>query len=289
VQFLKKLSDLYIFSNVHVSLAGFCLVKITMMKFGIKHSFSPIFVAFSIVVSYNFIRYYELKINKTGWTSWHMEWFVQNMRLLVLLSILSVVGLFFIVFFSDFNKLSLLMLSPFLFMTFFYAIPLMKIGERTISFRSFPFVKIFAIAISWAAVSVFFPLYEGTYEFTNDVYIEFVQRFLILVAITIPFDIRDIVVDPKLLKTLPQVIGIQGAKKLGTLLLFFVVSLELLKNDYSNNDLYVLMLVCAITGFFLWGSTSNRSRYYASFWVESIPIMWFVILVIKNIITKVPI
>ncbi len=259
------------------------------MKFGLRDSFAPIFVALSIVVSYNFIRYYEVKLNEIGWISWYKEWFVRNMKGLMILSISSVLALIYIVFFSDFNKLALLMLSPFLFMTFFYAIPLFKIGERTISFRSFPFVKIFAIAISWAAVSVFFPLYEGNYEFTTSVYIEFIQRFFILVAISIPFDIRDIVVDSKLLKTLPQVMGIKGSKKLGTLLLFFVVLLELLKKEYSNYEMYLLMLVCVITGLFLWGSTSIKSRYYTSFWVESIPIMWFILFVFEKMINKVPV
>ena len=52
-------------------------------------------------------------------------------------------------------------------------------------FRNFPAIKILSIAVCWAAVSVFFPLYEVGYEFNGLVYIEFFQRVLILISITL--------------------------------------------------------------------------------------------------------
>lgn len=287
MQLIKKLVDLYIFSNIHVAIAGFSLTKITLLKFELGDSWVPMFVACSIIISYNFIRYYELKLTQIELTSWYKEWFLKNIRWISVLSITSGVGLIYILFSEGFNRDALWLLSPFIFMTFFYAIPLLKIRDKAISFRSFPFVKIFAIAISWAAVSVLFPLYEANFQFTYSVYIEFIQRFLLVVAITIPFDIRDVVVDSELLKTLPQVIGINGSIKLGSTLLFFVVILELFRVDIALEAIFLWVLVCLITALFLWGSTPKRSKYYTSFWVESIPIIWLILLILESFILEI--
>ena len=44
--------------------------------------------------------------------------------------------------------------------------------------------------------------------------------------------------------------------------------------DITNSSLLTLLLVGTITGFFLWFSSPKKTRYYTSFWVESIPIIW---------------
>jgi len=192
MQFFKKILDFYIFSNIHVALAGFSLTKITLYKFGIYDDLVPIFVGLSIVISYNFIRFLEIKTDRLNWFK---NWFFEHKYYLLLLSVLSTVLLGYIAFFSSFNLNSIVILFPFAFMTVFYVVPLFKSKKDEISFRNFPAIKIVSIAVSWAGVTVFFPLYETNFDFNFDVYNEFLQRFLILVAITLPFDIRDVTID----------------------------------------------------------------------------------------------
>ncbi|MFO7674081.1 MAG: hypothetical protein R6V74_10280 [Lutibacter sp.] len=210
---------------------------------------------------------------------WFKDWFFMNLKEILLLMMLSILGLTFILFFTDFNLNSLLILIPFAFMTFFYTIPIVKIGKLEVSFRNFPMVKIFSIAIAWAGISVFFPLYEANYQFTSAVYLEFFQRFLFLLAITIPFDIRDMAIDSKSLKTLPQFIGITSSKVLGILLLFGFVLLEIFKENFTYIGFLIVLIISMISGLFLWFSSPTRSRYYTSFWVESIPVIWLGMLI----------
>lgn len=271
MRLFKKIVDFYIYSNIHVALAGFSLTKITLLNFAIDDNLTPFFVAFSIIVSYNFIRFYEIKNNRL---IWFKDWFFMNIKEILLLMILSVLGLGYISFFADFNLKSVLILFPFAFMTFFYAIPLFKIGKLEVSFRNFPMVKIFSIVIAWAGISVFFPLYESNYQFTSAVYMEFFQRILFLLAITIPFDIRDINADSKSLKTLPQTLGITNSKVLGTLLLFGFLLMEIVKENFTYFGFLIVLIVSIISGIFLWFSSPKQSRYYTSFWVESVPIIW---------------
>jgi hypothetical protein len=169
---------------------------------------------------------------------------------------------------------------PFAFITFFYAIPLFKIGKLHISFRNFPAIKIFSIAIAWAGVTVLFPLLEAGYHFNYDVYLEFFQRILILIAYTIPFDIRDVYFDDKELKTIPQLVGVQKSKILGTVLLLLFVLISLFKNSYFEKEVSSDIVIAIITILFLWNSTAKKSRYYTSFFVEAIPIIWFLILLV---------
>lgn len=271
MQLLKKIIDFYIFSNIHVALAGFCLTKITLLKFGFTTSVSPLFVALSIIVSYNFIRFYEIKTDRLGWLK---HWFIQQKNILIALSIVSILGIIYLLFFSEFNLSSLVILLPFAFMTLFYVIPIFKIGGLEVSFRNFPGIKIFSIAIAWAGISVLFPLYEEGFKFNLSVFIEFMQRILFLIAITLPFDIRDLQSDSEELKTIPQVLGVNYTKIIGTLLLVFFVLLEFIQ----KTNLQTTVIIAIVTTLFLWFSTVNKSRYYASFWVEAIPIFWLILI-----------
>ncbi|PHQ55874.1 MAG: hypothetical protein COC16_04330 [Lutibacter sp.] len=275
--FLKKILNFYIFSNIHVSIAGFCLTKITLFKFGIVDNLTPFFVLFSIIISYNFIRFFEIKKERLNWFK---KWFFEYRYLLLILSILSILGLGYIIFFTKFNFNSFVILFPFAFMTFFYVLPLFKIGNIEVSFRNFPSIKIISIALAWAGITVFFPLFDAGYEFTSSVYIEFIQRFLILISITIPFDIRDVSVDPRSLKTLPQLVGVGISKIIGYLLLLVVVLLEFYMSNVLKTSSYILIAIALITMLFLAFSTLKRNRYYTSFWVEAIPILWFTLIVV---------
>ncbi|PCH51976.1 MAG: hypothetical protein COC22_04835 [Flavobacteriaceae bacterium] len=277
MRFLKKIVNFYIFSNIHVALAGFSLTKITLLEFGIVENLTPIFVALSVIISYNFIRFLEIKEKRLHWSK---NWFFEHKKELFLLSFLSIILLVYILFFSNFNLKAILVLLPFAFMTFFYAIPLFKIGKIEVSFRNFPFIKIISIAIAWSGITVLFPLYESNYEFTLNVYIEFLQRFFILIAITIPFDIRDTNVDPKSLKTLPQVLGVTNSKLIGYISLLLVFSLEFFKENYITITSYLLIAISFVTALFLVFSSPKRNRYFTGFWVEAIPILWFILIVL---------
>ena len=275
--FFKKIIDFYIFSNIHVALAGFCFTKITLFKFGITESLTPYFIALSIVVSYNFIRFFEIKTNRLHWFK---SWFINYKNQLLVLSIVSILLLNYLVFFTDFNLQSIYILLPFAFMTFFYVVPFFKTKKTEFSFRNFPSIKIISIAISWAGITVFFPLYEAEFKFNATVYLEFVQRFLFLIAITIPFDIRDVHVDEKSLKTLPQIIGVNYSKMIGYILLLLMILLEFFIHKSVDYNSYILLVVGITAAIFLGFSSPKRTRFYTSFWVEGIPILWVGLIVL---------
>ncbi|WP_175454782.1 UbiA prenyltransferase family protein [Lutibacter oricola] len=251
------------------------MTKISLLKINNYEDVTPLFVALSIIISYNFIRFYEAKVGKVVWFK---DWFAAYKYAFYLINILSIVGLITLVFFTEFNLQSLVVLIPFGIMTFFYAIPILKIKNVEVSFRNFPFIKIFSIAFAWAGVTVIFPQTALGLEFKTTNYLEFIQRFFILLAIILPFDIRDIKYDLKKLKTLPQVVGVPKSKVLGIVFILFFVVLELLKTE---NYFFSTFIIGVITGMFLLFSSEKKLNYYASFWVEAIPIYWLVIILLN--------
>ena len=271
---LKNGLKFYINSNLHVAFAGYCITKLTLLEFGLYGRLTPVFVALSIIISYNFIRYMEIK---TARLFWFRNWFESNKIYLFILAISALVALVDLMFLTNFNKTSVIVLIPFALITFFYAVPIGRINNLSFSFRNFPAIKIFSIAFSWAGITVFFPLVEKGIQINSTVYIEFVQRFLVFIALAIPFDIRDIESDSKNLKTIPQVFGITNSKIIGYILLLIFVLLEFFKINFSKNHILILLLVALISSIFLAFTSVKQTRFYTGFWVEAIPIFWLII------------
>ena len=91
------------------------------------------------------------------------------------------------------------------------------------------------------------------------------------------FEIIDLRLDDPHLKTVPQQIGVAKTKRVGVMLMIVFVLLEFLSTDFRI-EFFALKSALAITTIlFLLFSNENRSRYYASFWVESIPVFWWLV------------
>jgi hypothetical protein len=76
---------------------------------------------------------------------------------------------------------------------------------------------------------------------------------------------------------LPQRLGIPKTKMLGYVLLLPVIALMGWLAEYHLATL-VVVLLAALSIFF---TETTRSKYYTSFWVESVPILLWLILVFQ--------
>ena len=228
------------------------------------------FVFFSTIFAYHFILTIAVN-NKSDLIN-----LVRKQSLLYrLITFISVLGIFYFGLKLGVTKLLIIVIPSVI--TFFYAIPLLKYKGQWVSLRNIPRLKNISIAFSWAVMTVLFPLQEQLSSL--DVWLIFVQRFFLILALIIPFDIRDIDDDKTSLQTLPQTLGISKAKQIGFLYLFLFFFIGFFK---TNNNLSSIMndfLLLIIVFFLIVKSTKNQPKYYSSFWVESIPIIWWGILV----------
>lgn len=269
-----KVFQFYVYSNTHVALAVVSLCLITGDVFDVSVEFSASFLGLSTFFSYNAIRFFKYKTSKLRPEL--SLWFETNFRLLLLLNMTSFIILLYI-FCSIVTLKLLLFLFPFAMVTSAYMTPVFSRKNKNISLRKIPGLKIFIIALTWASLVVVFPLIEQSklFGFQEGMYLVLMINYVFI--LTLPFDIRDATFDPLTLKTIPQTIGVIKTKYLGVVLLIINAILciyffhKQVWISFVISNLILMVLLCK--------SSTSQSRFFASFWVEGIPILHYILLV----------
>ena len=267
---IERIFSFYVFSNIHVALSTSCLVMLTLFQFGIEDCRTVLFVFCGTVTGYNFIR--AIEVNRLYPSMRH--WIRSSAVWLILLNVIMVFGLIYAAF--HFSWRDLIFLAPFFLLTLFYAFPF---KGRIKGLRNLPGVKLFLISAVWAGVTVLFPIWVNDLSFDSEVWIVFWQRFLIIFAITIPFDIRDIQLDSPDLATLPQTFGLEKSKAIAVFALAAFIVL-FYQGDFSGMERGIGLSIALISAGFVLKAGVHQNRYYSSFWVEAIPIIWLLLTIV---------
>ncbi len=264
---LKTFFEFYINSSIHVALAVVSLSLVTFLNFGISIDLNLlIFTFFGTITGYNFVKY-------AGIAKLHHSSLAKSLRMIQVFSLLSF--LFFLWSLFQVPQKVLFWTAFFGTFTLLYALP---VFSKKRNLRSISGIKIFIIALVWAGVTVVLPAVSAGKDFENRLLIEFVQRFMLVLVLILPFEIRDLRYDLKQLGTIPQKVGVTRTKIFGFLLLSLLLLLEFLKGDVALSSLLSLLITSLITAIVVWRSQERQSRYYASFWVEGIPVIWLLVL-----------
>jgi hypothetical protein len=285
---LKPLFDFYLDSSIHVALSCFALVNCTYLILNISINYSVAFFAlFGTIAGYNFVKFDALvraKKNKMNW----------KLKAITGLSLLSLI--FGIYYFFELQKNTKIVASFVLIFTILYTLPFFPNKKNARNWAGF---KIYIVAICWVGVTVILPIVNSGYQIDSDVILIILQRFFLIFSLILIFEIKDLKNDDLHLKTVPQQIGIKNTKKVGFALLVLFVGLSFCNGIFNGNingningngninyngninnhflELKLNFVIAIAIGFFLFFSTENRSNYYTSFWVESIPIVWWLL------------
>ncbi len=133
-----------------------------------------------------------------------------------------------------FSLKSILLLTAVGLITIFYALPLPFTNKFRL--RDIGLMKPVFVGFVWATVSVILPLMESGFTDSFQIAALFLNRFLFVTAITLPFDIRDLQFDKSNLRfpTLPMIAGVQTTIILSFLaLLFSMLPLFYLFENFS--------------------------------------------------------
>lgn len=278
MKYLKNAFDLYLNSSIHVSLAVVAFSMITMLENGLEIDLDLIlFIFFASITGYNFVKY-------AGIAKLHHLSLAKNLRFIQLFSFICI-G--FLIYFT--TKLSIEVVITTSIMgvfTLLYAIPLFG-HEKNL--RSLPRLKIFIIAVVWAGTTVIIPLINEERYLNIDLLIDFLQRLMLVIVLTLPFEIRDLDFDNARLGTIPQKLGVSKTKVFGTFLLLIIFFAEFIQKTFDSTELLALLIILVLTGMFLWKSDVRQGTYYSSFWVEALPLIYLgVYLLIKIFLLQTP-
>ena len=275
MKLLKQLLNFYINSSIHVALSVFSLTWITLIEFDFKFDKTILlFVFFASITGYNFVKYFGLaKFHHRRLASW--------LKVIQIFSFLCFLLMCFYAY--KLNNNALLFIVGFGVVTFLYAIPFIPkrfFLDKNQNLRTISGLKIYIIALVWSGVTVFLPLINNQFNISDDVVLTGIQRFIFVMVLMLPFEIRDLQYDSLKLSTIPQKIGVKQTKIIGVLLLMVFFFLEFFKDEIDVNKVIILLIITFVMLLFLMFSKKEQGKYYSSFLVEGIPIIWLILLFI---------
>lgn len=281
MKLLQILFGFYINASIHVALAVCALVWITFWELDLSPSWPLVaFVFFGSISGYNFVKYASA-------AGLHHRSLAESLRVIQVFSLFSLGMLIYSLF--QLPASVIYVSAVFGSLTFFYAVPLFSAFRKSVSdprvrgnLRSLAGLKIFVVAVVWAGVTVLVPWANSDWAATPDLWVILGQRILLVIVWTLPFEIRDLRYDAGQLRTFPQRLGVKKTKALGLFLLLGVLFLEHVKQDSTSTFYLSLILIFFVSAFLLVNSKKEQSRYFSSFWVESIPILWMLLLLVLH-------
>ena len=258
-----QLFNFYIKASIHVALAVLCFAHLT--SFYLNNPLDKnlsFFLFFATIPSYNFIKY-GVEARKFL--------IVQNsyQQKIQIGSFISFAIACYFAYFLSFETYKCLLVLGVLIA--FYALPIFP-ADRNL--RSLGTVKVIIVGLVWTGATLFLPLLETGHNISSDVYIEGVQRFLVILVLMIPFEIRDLHSDYPELKTLPQRFGVYQTRIIGVSMALLFYAVTFLKGTVTEIEWVSKGILLVVLLLLMVRTPEKQTKYFASFWVEAIPIFW---------------
>lgn len=278
---MRRLLNLFLYSNLLIAFAAAGLVWTTeLLLFGEMDWVVASLVGSAGLLSYNFQRLVRFESMDLVTPSVRMDWFLDQRVAMLIMTAIAAAATITLFFFLRTTEAKIV----FIFLgiiSVWYAIPLIP-KKPDSALRDLPFIKIFLIAISWVIAGVVLPIAnsaEMTSYMSSSVGLLVAERFLFIMALTIPFDIRDLKHDEQKKKTLPQIMGVNLARNVALILLLVCTLLALFQVQQGNYPLgagiaYIISL--GVSALAIWGSSEDRSEYYYAGFVDGCMLIHFV-------------
>src|SRR5690554_769493 len=263
---MAKLIKLYLHSSFHLALSAVALTWLSFISMDYDVDWLLLgFVFTATITGYNFVLY-------AGIAKWQHRSLPQNLRWIQLFSLLTFFVMLLFLWQLPTRLWWWIVVTAIL--TLFYAVPVLPNGKNL---RNVSGLKILIIALVWAMVTVLFPIVFNQIPITKVELTLFFQRFLFILILVLPFEIRDLKNDLLSLETIPQRIGVQNTKIFGIVLLIIIGVLEIWLQKHLPNPLQFTYFIIMITSVFLLFANPQRPKNYTAFWVEGIPVIWLVL------------
>jgi hypothetical protein len=266
--FILKLLKFYVAASLHVAV---CFVALfAVLHFNYLHiiPWQAFLILFcGAVVGYNLVKYGD-RIHKRRRVNY------QSMIITVSIFCAVISGFFML----EESAMAILTLGLASFISILYTLPF---WQRK-GLRSVPIFKLTSVAVAWALVLVIYPQFSvftsvlrtesvGVFELL----VKSLEVFVLVIALCIPFEIRDLKYDPPALHTLPQVIGVEKTIVLGIFATVLFLGLGLLRILYFEEGYsIVICAIAVILSTLIYFSDRVKSDYYSSIIVEAVPVLW---------------
>lgn len=243
---MKKFFHFLIDTNIYISIAAVFLTIATQIQLGLNPQWHPylFIIFFATLFEYNLHRLITVITNKEALDSDKHNWVKENLGWFYFLVFMSVIGFIIAILLAKHEVL--IALTPIAIITIAYSLPIFKNKKTILRLREIPLIKIFLISIVWSSATILLPIIQSDIRFnTSDILIMLIERFFFILAITIPFDIRDIEADKEVgLKTIPLMVGKKTALHISYAALFVFMIIAI----WHYRDFKFIVLALVISG-----------------------------------------
>ena len=252
-----------IYGNYYISFAAFVLTYVTIdLSFNLKLTVS-VFNALGVFAIYNLSRAAQTSSNAVSFPghSLRMGWIKKHQKLLFIQGIISIFLAFGCGIFIPINILLILLLGAFISILYYFPVLRIKVYPEGVKLRNINFLKLFLISLCWTLVTMADIIYLNQ----KPDYTEFIIRFIFIISITIPFDIRDQKIDTEIkLKTLANQLGTSKAKML--VIGLWILLISIMAITYEKEIVGFLPLFLTAFLLIIRLNDSNNDYYYAAGW-----------------------
>ncbi len=283
ILFIKPL----VFSNLFVSLCIAAFTHITFIIYELPKDNLPVILTMVFCFSfftYNFQRFIKFRsaTNDASQPGKRLQWIAEKKSPLMILSLIfGIVGLGCSYFLNPF---CFLILIPMGALSTFYVIPIIPFYKKSPTLRDIPYLKIFVIGLVWSLIIIGLPTLEtSNFIGINTKYFAGILHvFLYTIAITLPFDIRDIDYDKNNgLKTIPRLLGVTKTIILSELLLIGSIVL-LYYSKLIPQHFFGLMMAHIVTMIVIAFSKKERPELFFAGLVEGMVLLLYICVLISE-------
>ena len=264
MKWIKLLLDIYVKGSIHVALSVFSMSSLSLLSLNKNiPELQLLIVFFASYVYYNLIKFAPVGFKGTNQPTIFWNW----VKLSTLLSLLILLYLV-----KDLSKDSwfIFVLSSFLGVLYVQK-ELLPISREN------GWIKAFLVSLVWALITAVLPftLLQEDW-FGLEIILLFFSHFFLVLALLVPFEIRDMSVDQLMMPNLAQQLGVQKIKWVGYLSLILSIILWMLATDLGIYYQLAYFIFYLITVTLIAGAKIDQPQSYTSLWVEAIPIFLFV-------------
>jgi 4-hydroxybenzoate polyprenyltransferase len=288
-KYIWQTLDFLLYSNIFIALCAVSQGMVTYWLIQAKPDTYVLGLLFcSTLALYNFSVLLSKPERPENSRFQRVRWIFSHYRLMITLTIISAIGIIPLSFFL--NTSSKILLIGLGLLSISYNLPIFLIETKRFSLRNIPGVKLFIIAMVWAASCVLLPILtiEGTNSATitlNETILLFSMHFFFIAAIAVSFDIRDIFQDKNNeIKTIPVIFGEKKSLMICQLLLVSYLLLLFSFTKKMDGDFLALSLTIFLSGWLIFKSKWKKNEYYYFLFLDGTMILQLIMLLIFSTI-----
>jgi 4-hydroxybenzoate polyprenyltransferase len=288
-KYLRQALDFLLYSNIFIALCAVSQGLVTYWLVEAKPDTYVLGLLFcSTLALYNFSILLSKPEKPEISRFQRVRWIFSHYRLMITLTIISSIAIIPLSFFL--NTSSNILLIGLGLISIAYNLPIFSIDDTRFSLRNIPGVKLFIIAMVWAASCVLLPIFEiaGNNYSTitlNETILLFLKRLFFIAAIAVPFDIRDIFQDKSnQLKTIPVIFGEKNSLLICQVLLASYLLLLFNFTKKIDGNFFALSLTILLSGWLIFKSKWKKNEYYYFLLLDGTMMLQLIMLLIFSTI-----